>query len=105
MRKKKALTIDEICCGMPRLKRHFKAVENQIKRFDMEGVKNPAVEDLKERERQLLDTIAQMDYFDLRVLYYLKNIERIKVSWVLNILKKLHDAAKELEDFSKANLK
>ena len=70
--KGKDLKIEEICCGMPYVKKYLKVLDNQIKRFDMEGVKNPEVEKLKEKKEICLSTIKNMTSDDLRALLYTK---------------------------------
>ena len=101
MAKKKELTIEEICFGMPKLRNYFKRMENQIKRFEVDGVVNPKIEALKERKKNLLKTIKNMDSCDLCAVYYLQNIEKMRACYVLNTLKEMSDAVDKFNFLNK----
>ena len=96
--KRKELKIEEICCGMPHVKKYLKVLDNQIKRFDMVGVTNPEVEKLKEKEKMYLSTIANMTSDDIRALHYIQNIKRFQPYRVLEVLRSLNEALMELYD-------
>ena len=47
MERKKEITIDEIFCGMPYLKKYFRNQERMIEKFGEGNEDNPAVRDMK----------------------------------------------------------
>ena len=99
--KKKELTINEIFCGMPHLKSYFQEQEKLIRKFGTGEVENPAVEDLKRKEKLLLDIVRNMNIEDLRVLQYVHNIKKLIPYRVVELLKKTSQAAEELFNLSK----
>ncbi len=92
-KKNKAITINELFCGMPFLREYFKEQERIIKKFG-EGTdnKNPTIERLKARKRVLLDTAKRMRGEDLQIIYYLHTLSSVRTCHVLNALKKIKEA-------------
>ncbi len=93
---KKRLTAEEIFCGMPRLKGYFSRLDGKIKKFTPEEGESAAVEDLKKKRRELLQTARDMDCTDLQILYYIHNLRRLNASQLLLRLERLARAQDEL---------
>ena len=98
---KKTLTINEIFCGMPHLKDYFHNQERLIRKFGEGNGENPAVEALKQKEEILLKTARQMDIEDLRVVYYVHNIKKMKPYRIVEMLRKTNDAVEEILNLPK----
>ena len=99
--KKKELTINEIFCGMPHLKKYFQAQERLIKKFGEGNTENVTVKELKQKELGLLKTVREMDIEDLWVVQYVHNIQKLKPYRVVELLRETNQAVEELLSLSK----
>ncbi len=97
----KTLTIDEIFCGMPRLKIYFKDLDRKIRIFTPSAGECEEVEKIKKKRRELLKTAKAIDCIDLQILYYLHNLHRIRAQALLLSLKKIFFAEEELDELLK----
>lgn len=97
-KKDKAITINELFCGMPFLRDYFREQERIIKRFG-EGTdnKNPAIESLKARKKVLLETAKRIRGEDLQIIYYLHTLSIVRSSQVLNALKRIKETEIEFK--------
>ena len=86
---KKELNLEEMFYGMPQLRRYFKAQENLIKRFGLDAEKNPAIAIAKKRKNLLLDTAGNLTISDLKIIFYLNNLDFMLKDKVLHSLKNL----------------
>lgn len=99
--RKKNLTVNEIFCGMPHLKKWFQEQERLINKFGAGNGDNPAVQELKKTKDALLKIAENMDIEDLRVVSYVNNIKKLKPYAIVGILRSIDENIKALWDIQK----
>lgn len=80
------------------LREYFNEMDRTIEAFDKTEEKNPTVEELKKKRRELFQTAMEIDRTDLQIIYYVHNLERMRDYQILNALRKLFNAQCEFKN-------
>ena len=98
-KRKKTLTLDEIFCGMPRLREYLKTQAKGIKKMKECAQRNDAlILELEEKHKALVETARGMRAEDLQILYYIHTLEGVRSCRVLNALRRLSAAQTEFKN-------
>lgn len=98
MSRKKEITVEEMFCGMPALRKYFRDLEKNIATFDVGTEKNAGVEALKEKREKLLRAMQEMTPTDMWIVYYINHLRVVNPYSVLYALRKISQGQCELEN-------
>lgn len=95
----KQFTPDELFCGMPKLKNAFRYLNRKISRYDhYRHSKGETKEGLIDERDRLLQTARELEPRDLKLIYYVKQLQDIRGAKICRLLKELCEGQRRLKD-------
>ncbi|MBQ8284054.1 MAG: hypothetical protein IJX75_03070 [Clostridia bacterium] len=89
--------ISELFFAVPQLKKSFLNMENRIKYFRKQPKRDTTKEDLERKMELLLQTAKTLNGRDIRIIYYIRNIDSLGERKMLEMLEKLYQAEEKFK--------
>ena len=97
---KKELSIDELFCGMPNLRRYFKMTEESLRKRITVSDAEELLQNRREKNEQLLEIAKDLKIADLQAIYYLRKLFKLRRLDMYRILKKAYENTEMLIEWN-----